>query len=204
MVRTITRKPFSTQARLLCELVVAAVLLLLPTPITLTTRLVLAVACSLFVGILLFYTRIYQFTPQQLAQLYRPNPRKALLESLFYTCGSFGLLVYLAAAKHASFHFVIGFLGIVCAWLMVQLIYSQQYALRYYFDNGGLTFPNCEQPNWTEFLYQGFCMAACYQTSDTSVTSSAMRQLITTHGLLSYILSVSIIATLFGLVGNLL
>lgn len=203
MVR-ITRRPFSTGARLLCELAVAAVILLFPAPITLTTRLVTAVACSLLVGIFLFYTRIYQFSPQQLAQLYRPNPRKALLESLFYTCGSFGLLVYLAASKHASFHFVLGFLGIVCAWLMVQLIYSQQYALRYYYDNGGLNFPNCEQPDWTEFLYQGFCMAACYQTSDTSVTSSAMRRLITTHGLLSYILSVSIIATLFGLIGNLL
>ncbi|MFM8293901.1 MAG: DUF1345 domain-containing protein, partial [Microcystaceae cyanobacterium] len=91
-----------------------------------------------------------------------------------------------------------------CACLLIQLIYSQQYALRYYYDNEtGLIFPGCEQPNWTEFLYEGFCMAACYQTSDTSVTSTKMRQLVAAHGILSYLLSVSIIAMMFGWVSNL-
>ncbi|MFN5970528.1 MAG: DUF1345 domain-containing protein [Microcystis sp.] len=90
------------------------------------------------------------------------------------------------------------------AWLAIQLIYSQEYAVRYYHDGKGLVFPDCDRPNWTEFLYQGFCMAACYQTSDTSINSTAMRQLVATHGMLSYFLSVSIIAIIFGMIGNLL
>jgi uncharacterized membrane protein len=84
------------------------------------------------------------------------------------------------------------------------LIYSQEYAVRYYHDGKGLVFPNCDQPNWTEFLYQGFCMAACYQTSDTSINSKAMRRLVATQGMLSYFLSVSIIAIILGMIGNLL
>jgi len=47
-------------------------------------------------------------------------------------------------------------------------------------------------------------MAACYQTSDTSINSTAMRRLVATHGMLSYFLSVSIIAIIFGMIGNLL
>jgi uncharacterized membrane protein len=47
-------------------------------------------------------------------------------------------------------------------------------------------------------------MAACYQSSDTSVNSTAMQQLVATHGMLSYSLSVSIIAIIFGMIGNLL
>lgn len=47
-------------------------------------------------------------------------------------------------------------------------------------------------------------MAACYQTSDTSINSTAMRRLAATYGMLSYSLSVSIIAIIFGMIGNLL
>ncbi|MBD2288284.1 DUF1345 domain-containing protein [Microcystis wesenbergii FACHB-1317] len=47
-------------------------------------------------------------------------------------------------------------------------------------------------------------MAACYQTFDTSINSTAMRRLVVTYGMLSYSLSVSIIAIIFGMIGNLL
>ncbi len=188
--------------RWLCQSIVGIGILILPIP--LNTRLVVAFLCALLVGILFLFRKIQQFVPWQLIQHYRPNPKRAFAESFLYTMSSYGLLIYLVSAEHATFHFALGFLGIICAWLMVQFIYSEQYALRYYFDGKGLNFPDCSQPHWTEFLYEGFCMAACYQTSDTTVTTTAMRQLIATHGLLSYILSVSIIAITFGLIGNLL
>ncbi|MCE2667687.1 MAG: DUF1345 domain-containing protein [Microcystis sp.] len=85
-----------------------------------------------------------------------------------------------------------------------QLIYSQEYAVRYYDDGKGLVFLDCDRPNWTEFPCQGFCMAACYQTSDTSINSTARRRLVATHGMPSYFLSVSIIAIILGMIGNLL
>jgi uncharacterized membrane protein len=145
---------------------------------------------------LLFLTyRITRIAPWQLEQLKYPNPEIAFLESLFYTVGSFGLLVYLAASEHNILHFIFGFLGVISAWLTIQIIYSQEYAVRYYYD---------DQPHWTEFLYQGFCIASCYQTSDTSINSTALRQRVVTHGILAYFLSVSIIAMIFGLIGNLL
>jgi uncharacterized membrane protein len=202
MVKKFGSNFISIQIRLLCELVVGVGVLMIPVPMV--TRLVLAFIGALLLGILLFSINIARVAPWQLVQFHHPNPRVAFAESLLYTAGSFGLLFYLASSEHAPFHFALGFLGIICAWLMIQLIYSQQYALRYYHDGTGLVFPDCPQPHWTEFLYQGFCMAACFQTSDTSVNSRAMRQLIATHGILSYILSVSIIAMMFGFIGNLL
>lgn len=202
MVKKTSRKLNYNQIRWLCEIITALLVLMLPIAITL--RLVLAVLLALIVAVLLLAYRISCVAPWQLELLKYPNPREAFLESLLYTIGSFGLLVYLAASEHAVFHFAFGFLGIISAWLAIQLIYSQEYAVRYYYDGKGLTFPDCDRPNWTEFLYQGFCMAACYQTSDTSVNSTAMRQLVATHGILSYFLSVSIIAMIFGIIGNLL
>jgi uncharacterized membrane protein len=203
MVKKATKIPISNRTRWFYELVVGGLVLLIPVPRT--TGLVLAFISALFTGILLLAHKINCFAPWQLVQFYQPNSRVAFAESLLYTLGSFGLLIYLAYSEHVTLHFFIGFLGIISAWLLIQLIYSQQYALRYYYDNGkGLIFPDCEQPHWTEFLYEGFCMAACYQTSDTCVTSTAMRQLLAAHGILSYLISVSIIAMMFGLVGNLL
>ncbi|MEG3439632.1 DUF1345 domain-containing protein [Pannus brasiliensis CCIBt3594] len=196
------RKPISIQARLLCELLVGIVIFSLPFPTT--TRVVLAFIATLLAGIALISFRLNRFTPWELAGFQSPDRKLAFLESLFYTIGGFGLLIYLASSEHEPFHFALGFFGIICVWLLIQLIYCQQYALQYYRDGGGLAFPDCSRPHWTEFLYQGFCMAACYQTSDTAVTSTAMRQLIATHGILSYILSVSIIGMMFGLVANIL
>lgn len=186
--------------RLIYQLIVGFIVLILPIP--LNTRLVVSFICAVSVGILFLFRKIQRFAPWQLVRYQHPNPKIALVESLIYTASSYGLLAYLASSEHAFFHFILGFLGIIWVWLIVQLIYSEQYALRHYWDDKGLLFPDCPQPHWTEFLYQGFCIASCYQTSDTTVTTSAMRQLITMHALLSYTLSVSIIAVLFGLVGS--
>jgi uncharacterized membrane protein len=202
MVKKTSRKPSYTHIRWFGEIIVAIIVLMMPLPITL--GLVLAFLLALLAAILFLAHQISRIAPWQLEQLKYPNPKAAFLESLFYTVGSFGLLVYLAASEHNILHFVFGFLGIISTWLTIQIIYSQEYAVRYYYDGKGFVFPDCDQPHWTEFLYQGFCMAACYQTSDTIINSRAMRQLVATHGILSYFLSVSIIAMIFGLVGNLL
>lgn len=203
MVKNTGKKPINAHTRFISELIVGGIVFFIPIPVK--TRLVLAFISALLTGILLLAGEIIGFTPWQLVQFHPPNARAAFAESLVYTLGSFGLLIYLAYSEHIALHFALGFLGIICAWLLIQMIYSKQYALRYYYDGGkGLVFPDCEQPHWTEFLYEGFCMAACYQTSDTSVTTTKMRQLVAAHGILSYLLSVSIIAMMFGLVGNLL
>lgn len=197
-----SRKPISTKVRIIFQLLPGAVMLTIPPKMP--TPLVLAYLSYLLVGIWLLSQKIRRFTPWQLAQLQCPDPVTAFAESLVYTVGGFGLLIYLVSSEHTPWHFALGFLGILASWLLIQLIYSQQYALRYYHDGTGFIFPDCSRPHWTEFLYEGFCMAACYQTSDTVVNSTPMRQLVATHGILSYTLSISIIAMMFGLISNIL
>jgi uncharacterized membrane protein len=165
MVKKIDKKPSYSRIRWLCEVIVAMIVLMIPLPITL--KLVLAFLSALLTAILFLTYRITRVAPWQLEQLKYPNPKGAFLESLFYTVGSFGLLAYLVASEHNILHFIFGLLGVISAWLAIQLIYSQEYAVRHYHDGKGLVFPDCDRPNWTEFLYQGFCRAACYQTSDT-------------------------------------
>jgi hypothetical protein len=91
--------------RLICQLIVALVLLMLPLP--LNTRLVVAFICALSVGILFLFRQIQRFAPWQLLRYQHPNPKMALAESLIYTASSYGLLVYLASSEHAFFHFIL-------------------------------------------------------------------------------------------------
>ena len=117
-----SRKPSNIQVRLMGELFVAIIVLMIP--LTMATRFVLAFLFSLCAGLLLLSIKISRLAPWQLEQLHLhyPNPRGVFAESLLYTAGSFGLLVYLASSEHAPVHFALGFLGIICAWLMVQLL----------------------------------------------------------------------------------
>lgn len=202
MIKKSSVKLINHRLRLLVQLITGIFLLTLPTqPLT---KLVIACLGFQVTGLVIIFSKIMKFAPWRLRKLQSPHPKNIIIESLFYAIVSFGLLVYLASSEHQPWHFALGFLAIVCTWLMVQLLYMQECAILYYRDGTGLIFPECIRPGWTEFFYQGFCIATCYQTSDTTINTTAMRQLIATQAMLSYFLSISILGMMFGLVSNLL
>jgi uncharacterized membrane protein len=202
MIKTISIKLINHRLRLLVQLITGIFLLTLP--IQLLTKLVIVCLGFQVTGLLIIFRKVMKLPPWRLRQLQSPHPKSIIIESLFYAIISFGLLVYLASSEHQPWHFALGFLTIICTWLMVQLLYMQECAILYYQDGTGFIFPDCIAPNWTEFFYQGFCIATCYQTSDTVINTTAMRQLIATQAILSYFLSISILGMMFGLVSNLL
>jgi len=71
-------------------------------------------------------------------------------------------------------------------------------------DRKGLDFPNQELVDYWDFMYYSFTIAMCYQTSDVSVESVAMRRMTLFHSILSFILVAVVIGLVVNIISNLI
>lgn len=106
--------------------------------------------------------------------------------------GVIGAVVVLRDANDSDFanlSRVVAALSIVGAWLLLQFGFSRLYAESWFHtDNkGGLEFPDTPIPGLVEFAYFTFSVGATFQTSDTAVTSTHMRWLVTLQAILSFV-----------------
>lgn len=85
--------------------------------------------------------------------------------------------------------------AILCSWLLMQTMFALHYAAFYYQEDnlsqdkaevGGLQFASEEPPNYWDFMYFTFTLGMTSQTSDTALTSSAMRRLALGHTVVSF------------------
>lgn len=115
------------------------------------------------------------------------------------------------------------------AWLLLPFEFALTYASRYYPGadgeadpgadgaadpgadgtvGGGLNFPHASgsdapAPNYAEFLYFSFTIAATAQTSDVAVTTRAMRRLVLAHAVLSFAFNTLVLALAINIVASL-
>jgi len=104
----------------------------------------------------------------------------------------------------------LGTLSVVLSWLMLQVMWGMHYAWEYYEapgdaaadekQRGGLSFPGDEEPDGMDFVYFSMVIAMTDQTSDTDVTSGAMRRIVTGHSLFSYLFNTVIVAAAINIV----
>ncbi len=101
---------------------------------------------------------------------------------------------------------------LVGTWLLLPTEFALSYASRYFSDPaGGLSFPQPPSdqtvpatPNYTEFLYFAVTIAATAQTSDTTVTTRAMRRFVILHAVLSFGFNTFVLALAINMVAGLL
>ncbi len=93
---------------------------------------------------------------------------------------------------------------ILTSWLYVAAIFSQHYAHAYYLTPGQLSFPGTDKPDYWDFFYFATVLSMCFQTSDVTITSGAMRRLATLHSLVSFFFNVIIIAITVNVVAGVL
>jgi uncharacterized membrane protein len=89
--------------------------------------------------------------------------------------------------------------GIPLGWFALHTLIAFHYAYIYYGKNGsqkqgGLDFPQTEEPDVWEFLYYSFTIGTTAQTSDTNVTTTRMRRATLAHSVLSFFYNTAIIA----------
>ncbi|HWA19469.1 MAG TPA: DUF1345 domain-containing protein [Devosia sp.] len=109
----------------------------------------------------------------------------------------------------------LGALSVILGWLAVHTMWAMHYAFEYY-DRpdasgktrgsevvGGLDFPGNEEPDGTTFLYFSYVIGMTAQTSDTAVTSNAMRRIVTVHSIFSFLFNTVIVAAAVNIVVSL-
>jgi uncharacterized membrane protein len=111
-----------------------------------------------------------------------------------------------------TWHLLLGILSVVLAWLMIHVMWGMHYAWEYYGTSvrgprakhpGGLEFPGGEDPGGVDFIYFSLVIAMTAQTSDTNVTSSKMRRIVTVQSLFGYVFTTVIIAAAVNIVVSL-
>jgi uncharacterized membrane protein len=101
-------------------------------------------------------------------------------------------------------------LALLLGWIAAQMTFAVQYMRAYYRNLGtsgggvrkdpGLAFPGQSTPDLWDFMYYSFTIAMCYQTSDVSITSPALRRLTLMHAIYSFFF----VAAIIGFVVNIL
>lgn len=97
---------------------------------------------------------------------------------------------------------------LLIAWLFSNLVYAMHYAHAFYLrgrggkDSGGLDFPAADEPLYWDFLYFAFTLGMTFQTSDVSITATAMRRIVLFHCLAAFIFNLGILAFTINVLGG--
>jgi uncharacterized membrane protein len=132
------------------------------------------------------------------------NPGRALADAilLLAAIASIGAVTILLIDANNSegiakvTDIIVGLTSIVLSWAMVHTIYMLRYARLYYGEpEGGITFNQKEDPQYTDFAYLAFTLGMTFQVSDTSLQTKELRVVALRHTLLAYLFGTVIIAT---------
>ena len=94
------------------------------------------------------------------------------------------------------------------AWLFTNMVYALHYAHLFYIaDDGGkdargLEFPDCDEPDYWDFLYFGATLGMTFQTSDVSITSRRIRRVVLGHSLAAFVFNLGIVAFTINVLGG--
>jgi uncharacterized membrane protein len=103
---------------------------------------------------------------------------------------------------------VLAVVTIMTSWGVTQFAFALHYAHDYYRpDSGdeakGLIFPECEDPDYWDFLYFAVSIGATSQTSDTQIRSRALRRLVTLHAIAAFFFNTAVLALTVNLAASL-
>lgn len=95
------------------------------------------------------------------------------------------------------------------SWLFSNTVYALHYAHLYYSDcdadgndDGGLAFPDEDEPDYWDFVYYAFTLGMTFQTSDVSVTSRRIRRVSTGHSLAAFVFNIGVLAFTINVLGG--
>ena len=117
-----------------------------------------------------------------------------------------GELVQAGKPKPADVALIVG--TILLAWLFSNLVYALHYAHLYYLaapggrDCGGITIPGTAEPDYWDFAYFSSCIGMTFQTSDSDITSRAIRRTVMFHGIAAFVFNLGLIAFTINVLGS--
>jgi uncharacterized membrane protein len=99
---------------------------------------------------------------------------------------------------------VLGVVGTMVAWALVNTVFALKYARMYFLDQraDGLNFQQEKAPTYSDFAYFAFTIGMSYATSEIEPTDTETRRKALPHALLSYFFGTVLIAVAINLVTN--
>jgi len=99
---------------------------------------------------------------------------------------------------------------LVLAWLFSNMVYALHYAHLFYSadaevgdkDAGGLQFPDCEGPDYWDFLYFSATLGMTFQTSDVTIGSRRIRRVVLGHCLAAFVFNLGVLAFTINVLGG--
>jgi uncharacterized membrane protein len=109
-------------------------------------------------------------------------------------------------------HLALAVFTILCSWFFLHTIFTVHYAHEFYgsagsegHERGGLQFPgDTKSFRYLDFAYFSFTIGMTAQTSDTAVTTLAMRRMALIHGILAFFFNTVILAFSVNIAASLL
>lgn len=100
---------------------------------------------------------------------------------------------------------VLGVLGTIVAWALVNTVYAMKYARMYFIDHGegGFDVKQEARPTYSDFAYFAFTVGMSYAAPEVEPASTATRRKALAHALLSYFFGTVLIAVAINLVTGL-
>ncbi|KQZ54987.1 hypothetical protein ASD54_06760 [Rhizobium sp. Root149] len=104
----------------------------------------------------------------------------------------------------SSFEIALAFLSVIGGWLTLHTMFASHYAHHFWRHvtgpdgvrkvQGGLSFPETEEPAGLDFLYFSFVIGMTAQTSDVAITTTAMRRINLSHSLTAFFFNTVLVA----------
>jgi uncharacterized membrane protein len=101
---------------------------------------------------------------------------------------------------------VLGLLGAVLSWALVNVVFALKYARLYYLDEpdmSGIDFHQKEPPRYSDFAYMAFTMGMAFAVPETQPTNAHVRKVALGHTLLAYLFGTGVLTVAIDLVTSL-
>lgn len=89
---------------------------------------------------------------------------------------------------------------VALSWIFVHTAFANHYAHEFYGQSvgnearGGLIFPGDLDPNFWDFMHFGLVIGVASQTADIQISSKAIRNVVTIHGIIAFVFNTVILA----------
>lgn len=172
-------------------------------PIRQTTRLLTAWSAFVLVYLLMVWRLLGHSSAEEIrkrAPKYDAGARVIL--SLAVLAGGAGIVAVVAEvqinSKQGLGLVVLPVLTMLLSWIFVHVMFALHYAHDYYnpFDGSAdrtMSFPGCETPVYSDFLYFSFVIGCACATADVNILSSEVRRMAAIHGVISFFFNATIV-----------
>ena len=179
-------------------------LVTLPLPGEMRLIIIFDLAAIAYLG--LFVALMSVATPEHAAELsHRSEPSSARM-LVGVVLMSLVSLTAVAALQHLDndsrwlhgIHLASSLLAICLAWMLAHVLFGLHYMRIYYNDttpddaapyDDWMAYPDRMMPDYWDFMYYSFTIAMCYQTSDVTITTTAVRRVTLLHAIFSFFLA---------------